>query len=70
MKNFSTQFRECKKLGILKEIRNKYNTTPEKILLCTKFLEICSSEVCRHLRECLKEEQSVFDIDIIKKQQL
>jgi len=46
-KPFVTQLRECADNGTRKEISNVYGTYPETILLCTKYLEICSSNVCR-----------------------
>lgn len=47
---YSSMGRRCKRNGTRKEIKNKYGGFPEVFLLCTKYNEICSSEVCREER--------------------
>jgi hypothetical protein len=52
-KGFRKQYSECRKSGVMKEIDCPYpfgKSCPQKILLCTKYMEVCHSGVCRKER--------------------
>ena len=59
---FRERAMECAKKGIRKEIRNPYPWPPSTILLCTKYLEVCGSGVCR--AERMGEESIMTNIKL------
>jgi len=61
MKSFREQFIECCENGTCKKIECPYPCScPRTINLCTKYLEVCSSGICREER-MTKEEKRKYN---------